>query len=175
MPPPLPLVFDPPVIVMPLIETSGPVTSITLPRVPAKRTVVRREVEEEEKGDAQELQRKKEHTETMPEMRLEALQAQRKVGMGRSDSLRFTSGHAFTLTGYRLGETSQMSRRGQCEGPEQCVVDRFIAIRTQKKRAVSPNSCADTAEGEAAHDAAQGTASAVRLRHQPASRLTHSR
>ena len=56
--------------------------------------------DEHEKGDSQELQRKKEHTEAMPDMRLEALQGQRKVGTGRSDSLRLTSGYAFTLDGY---------------------------------------------------------------------------
>jgi hypothetical protein len=35
----------------------------------------------------------------------------------------FLNPRAFTLTGYRLGETSQMSKRGSCEGPDFYQVD----------------------------------------------------
>ncbi len=42
---------------------------------------------------------------------------------GGGDSLQVINPGAFTFTGYRLGDTSQQSRRGQCEGPDFMQVD----------------------------------------------------
>jgi len=79
--------------------------------------------EEEEKGSP-EVDIKKKFAASMPEMRLQAIQAGRAVAQGGSDCIRFTSGYAFTLDKLNLHGAlkqgdyllTQVSHSGQKHG-----------------------------------------------------------